>query len=99
MVKITSPWQEYQTRYLCNVEIRYPLSSGHDFINGVHHCLFLVADTDLPGRALIKEGHVHGNIREGKLLHVYARIVCVDRALSILSVIILLLSVYRSKVS
>ena len=40
-------------QYLCNIKVGYPLSSGHDFINGVHHGLFLVTDTDLPRGALV----------------------------------------------
>ena len=63
-----SPRQD--VAYLSNVQVRYPLRSGHNFVNGIHHCLFLIADTDLPRWTLVKESHIYGNIRQGELLHV-----------------------------
>ena len=64
------PYVENKTlSYLCNVKVGYPLSCGHDFINGIHDCLLLVAHTDLPRWTLVEQGHVHGNIWQGEFLH------------------------------
>ena len=77
--------QQPMASNLCNVQVRYSLSSGHDFIDGIHHRLLLIADTDLPRWPFVKQGHVYRDIREGELLCMYVHTCACGRIKCIVS--------------